>query len=109
MRALSLQVDCRLSRRLPVGRRRLDPHLERHPALPDERLEERVDCGGHGKAELVQDGRGLPLDLRVDPDRRGRYVRRHGCTFPRLLRCDHYYRLYAAGAASRTTPSHGCP
>lgn len=31
VRALSLQVDCRLSRRLPVGRRRLDPHLERHP------------------------------------------------------------------------------
>ena len=26
---------CRLSRRLPVGRRRPDPHLERHPALSD--------------------------------------------------------------------------
>ena len=63
---------CRLTRRLPVGRRRLDPHLERHPALPDERPEERVDGGGHGQAELVQDGRGLLLDLRVDADRRGR-------------------------------------
>ncbi len=45
---------CRLTRRLPVGRRRLDPHLERHPALPDERPEERVDGGGHGQAELVR-------------------------------------------------------
>lgn len=44
------------SRRLPVGRRRLDPHLERHPALPDGRPEERVDGGGNGQAELVQDG-----------------------------------------------------
>lgn len=51
----------RLSRRLPVGRWRLDPHLERHPALPDGRPEERVDGGGHGQAELVQDGRGLLL------------------------------------------------
>lgn len=44
------------SSRLPVGRRRLDPHLERHPALPDGRPEERVDGGGNGQAELVQDG-----------------------------------------------------
>lgn len=87
--ALSLQVDRRLSRRLPVGRRRLDLHLERHPALPDEGPEERVDGGGHGQAELVQDGRGLPLDLRVDADRRGGYVRRHGSTPPRISRCDH--------------------
>ena len=50
---------CRLTRRLPVGRRHLDPHLERHPALPDERPEERVDGGGHGQAELVQDGHAL--------------------------------------------------
>lgn len=73
---------CRLTRRLPVGSRRLDPHLERHPALSDERPEERVDGGGYGQAELVQDGRGLLLDLRVDADRRGRYVRRHGLTPP---------------------------
>ena len=45
---------CRLTRRLLVGRRRLDPHLERHPALSDERPEERVDGGGHGQAELVE-------------------------------------------------------
>ena len=94
---------CRLTRRLPVGRRRLDPHLERHPALPDERPEERVDGGGHGQAELVQDGRGLLLDLRVDADRRGRYVRRHGLTPPRVSRCDH-----STAFMRRARPSSPC-
>lgn len=94
---------CRLTRRLPVGRRRLDPHLERHPALPDERPEERIDGGGHGQAELVQDGRGLLLDLRVDADRRGRYVRRHGLTPPRVSRCDH-----STASMRRARPSSPC-
>lgn len=67
VKGLPFQVDCR----------RLYLHLEQHPAFPDERPEERVDGGGHGQAELVQDGRGLLLGLRVDPDRRGRYIRRH--------------------------------
>lgn len=79
----------RLPRRLPVGRRRPDPHLERHPALTDERPEERVDGGRHGQAQLVKDDGGLPLDLRVEADRRDRYVRRHGLTPPRVSRCDH--------------------
>lgn len=79
VKGLPFQVDCR----------RLYLHLEQHPAFPDERPEERVDGGGHGQAELVKDDGGLPLDLRVDPDRRGRYVRRHGCIPPRISRCDH--------------------
>lgn len=51
-----------------------DLHLERHPALADERLEERIDGGGHGQAELVKDDCGLFFDLRFDTNRRGRYV-----------------------------------
>ena len=93
----------RLSRRFPFGRRRLDPHLERHSALSDERPEERVDGGGHGQAELVQDGRSLLLDLRVDADRRGRYVRRHGLTSPRVSRCDH-----STASMRRARPSGPC-
>lgn len=31
----------------------------------------------------------LPLDLRLYPDRRGWYVRRHGCTLSRISRCKH--------------------
>ena len=49
-------------------------HLERHPALADERREERVDGSRHGQAELVKDDGGLFFDLRLYPDRRGRYV-----------------------------------
>lgn len=67
VKGLPFQVDCR----------RLYLHLEQHPAFPDERPEERVDGGGHGQAELVKDGRGLLFGLWVDPDRRGRYIRRH--------------------------------
>ena len=89
-RSRRFMPTCRLTRRLPVGRRRLDPHLERHPALSDERPEKRIDGGGHGQPELVQDDCGLFLDLRFDADRRGRYVRRHGCTFPRISRCNYF-------------------
>lgn len=98
---------CRLTRRLPVGRRRLDPHLERHPALADERPEERVDGGGHGQPELVQDGRGLLLDLRFDADRRGRYVRRHGCTFPRISRCNYF--IVSMRRARPSSPYRAAP
>lgn len=71
-----------------------DLHLERHATLADHRTEERVHRSGHGKAELIEDGRRLPLHLRLNPIGDCGYVRRHGGSYLSCIpRCDHFSGL----------------
>lgn len=71
-----------------------DLHIERHATLADHRTEKHVHRSGHGKAEFIEDGRCLPLHLRLNPDGGCGYVRRHGGSYLSCIpRCDHFSGL----------------